>query len=412
MAAEPARSETAGRAAAEAAARNAYGKLLASLVRRTRDLAAAEDALADAFAAALERWPEDGPPDRPEAWLLTTARRKLIDRSRRDAVRREAEPQLALLTDGLAEAAEAGALPDHRLGLMLACADPAIDPGLRTPLMLQVVLGLDAARIGSAFLVSPAAMGQRLSRGKAAIKQAGLVFDPPGADALPARLAPVLDAVYAAYGAGWEAPAGEGKVRDLTEEARFLARLITELSPGAAEAWALFALIEYCEARAPARRDGEGRFVPLSDQDPALWDGAAIARAETALKHALGLAPPGRYALEAAIQSVHAERRLTGRTNWPAAASLYDALHQSGEAGLGAQIARACAHGEAFGADAALGLLEGLHAADHQPLEAARAHWLAAAGRLEDARAAYDRAAALSADPAVREFLSRRRAQL
>ncbi|MBI1264400.1 MAG: RNA polymerase subunit sigma-70 [Alphaproteobacteria bacterium] len=401
------------RAAVEAAASNAYGKLVAILTRLGGDLAAAEDALADAFAKALEVWPRSGTPDRPEAWLLTTARRRLTDLARKAAVRARAEPELAVLIARTEQTAESGALPDERLALMLACADPLVDPALHTPLMLQAVMGLDAARIGSAFLTSPAAMGQRLARGKATLRAAGLRYEAPAPADLPARLGPVLQAIYAAYSAGFDLIGEDAaKARDLSGEALFLARLVAQLAPEAAEARALHALIAHCEARAPARRSPAGEFIPLTQQDPALWDAALVDEAESALRCALALAPPGRFALEAAIQSVHAERRRLGATNWRAAAALYDALILTG-AGLGAHIARACAHGEAFGPQAALDLLQALQAGtDHQPYFAACAHWLAAAGRAPEARAAYARAAALSADPALRAFLQGRAAQL
>ncbi|MEQ8403803.1 MAG: sigma factor [Oceanicaulis sp.] len=404
----------AARAAADFAARTAYGRLLAVLSRRTKDIAAAEDALSDAFARALETWPRSGVPDNPEAWLITAARRRLTDLARRAAVRAKAEPELVLLLGRLGAAAETGALPDARLGLMLACADPAIDARLHTPLMLQVVLGLDAARIGALFLVSPAAMGQRLSRGKARIKAAGLAFEAPAAETLAPRLAPVLDAVYAAYTAGADvAGAAPGRAGDLLDEALYLSRLLTELAPQAAEAHGLYALICHCQARAAARRGADGAYIPLAEQDPTLWDVALIDAGEAALRRSLALAPPGRFALEAAIQSVHAERRKTGATNWPAAAALYDRLILAG-AGLGGHVARACAHGEAFGAEAALSLLAPLvaQARDHQPFHAAHAHWLARAGRRAKARTAYDRAAALSPDPGVRAFLQDRKRQL
>ena len=402
------------RAAADFAARTAYGRLLAALARRTRDLPSAEDALADAFAKAIEAWPRTGVPDAPEAWLLTTARRRLVDLARRTAVRAKAQPELVVLLDRLWEAADTGALPDDRLALMIACAHPEIDEVLHTPLMLQAVLGLDAARIGSAFLVSPAAMGQRLSRGKAKIRAAGVSFEIPDAGALPGRLEPVLQALYAAYTAGFDLVGEEpGKARDLSKETLYLAGLLAQLAPRAAEAHGLFALISLCEARAPARRGAGGAFIPLADQDTGRWDAALIDQGETALRQALCLASPGRFALEAAIQSVHAERRKTGATNWRAAAALYDQLVETG-AGLGAHIARACAHGEAFGPDAALDQLDGLalDAGDHQPYHAARARWLAAADRTADARAAYDRAMALTTDPAVRAFLRERATQL
>lgn len=396
------------RAMADAVARQSYGRLVASLARRWGDLARAEDALADAFERALRTWPQTGPPDQPEAWLLKTAHRRLIDGARQSGVQTRAEPEVERLLDELSQQADPNALPDDRLGLMLACAHPDLDPALHTPLMLQAVLGLDAARIGAAFLVSPAAMGQRLSRGKARLRDRGARFEQPGKDALADRLAPVLSAIYAAYGTGWEeVGASESRIRGLAGEALYLSQLLTELAPDIAEVWGLYALIAHCEARTPARRDGAGRFIPLSDQDPALWCETTIQNAEIALRHALKLASPGRYTLEASIQSVHAERRRTGETNWRAAAALYDGLigHTSS---LGALTARACAHGEAFGEERALSLLDEIRdqATDYQPFWAARAHWLARAGRTDEAAQAYERAIALSADPAVRAYLT------
>lgn len=398
------------RAAAEAAARDAYGRLLGLVARRTGDLADAEDALADAFAAALTAWPAGGVPDNPQAWLLTAARRKLTDAGRKASVRRKAEPALVQLAEE-AESAAARDWPDERLALMTACARDKIDPALHAPLMLQVVLGLDAARIASAFLVKPATMGQRLSRAKARIREAGLSFERPAPDALTARLAPVLDAIYAAYGTGWEAHGGDDRASwGLAEEAGFLASLTAHLAPNSGGAHGLVALIAHCEARAPARRGVGGAYIPLGEQDPQLWDPALTARGETALRRALQCGPPGRFTLEAAIQSVHAERRTTGRTNWPAAASLYDALIATGSAGLGAAVARASAHGEAFGAPRALAELEALaeRGGDYQPWHAAQAFWQARSGNREKAREAYARAIALSADPAVRRFLKQR----
>jgi RNA polymerase sigma-70 factor (ECF subfamily) len=318
----------------------------------------------------------------------------------------------------LAEDVEARTVPDwpdERLALMTACARPEIEPSIRAPLMLQVVLGLDAARIASAFLVKPATMGQRLSRAKARIREAGLTFERQDPDQLPAMLEPVLDAIYAAYGAGWDGMDGDQQAATgLTEEGAFLASLAARLAPDSGEAHGLVALIAHCEARAGARRSADGAYVPLDDQDPQDWNTDLIALGEAALRRALACGPPGRFALEAAIQSVHAERRLTGRTNWPAAAALYDALMETGRAGLGAAVARASAHGRAFGPDQALRQVEalGATAADYQPLHAARGYWLAELGEAGAARRAYQRAAALSRDPAVRAYLSQRAAAL
>ena len=230
------------RQAAEAAARASYGRLLAYLCARSRDVAAAEDALGDALGAALETWPRDGVPDRPEAWLVTAARRKLVDSIRRERVRSSATETLLLITDDIAP--EAVVFSDERLKLLFVCAHPAIDPGARTPLMLQTVLGLDAARIASAFLVAPAAMSQRLVRAKAKIKDASIAFEVPEIGELSSRLEAVLDAIYAAYGAGWDYVAGvDPHWEQLVEEALWLARLVVELLPDEPEAKGLLALL-------------------------------------------------------------------------------------------------------------------------------------------------------------------------
>ncbi|MCG8440569.1 MAG: RNA polymerase subunit sigma-24 [Caulobacterales bacterium] len=396
------------RAAAEEAARGSYGRLLAYLSARSGDVAAAEDALADAFASALKTWPERGVPDNPDAWLLTAARRRLIDGARRAATREVAAADLTLL----AEEAQAGAnmreLPDDRLKLLFVCAHPAIDPAARTPLMLQTVLGLDAARIASAFLVSPAAMGQRLVRAKAKIRAARVPFEPPGPEEARARLGDVLEAVYAVYGTGWEDAAGaDPRRRGLADEAVWLARLLTRLAPEHAEAGGLLALLLYCEARRPARRGEGGAYVALSDQDPRIWDAALIVEAEGLLRRALAGGDHGRFQLEAAIQSAHAARAVTGRTDWTAVAVLYDRLVEVSPT-LGACVGRAAAQGEAHGPEAGLAALDEIpekRVAAYQPYWATRAHLLSLAGRKDDARAAYDRAVGLSEDPAVRAFL-------
>ncbi len=402
------------RAAAEAVARDAYGRLVAILAARSGDLAAAEDALADAFERALTRWPERGAPDQPEAWLLTTARRRMIDASRRSATARLAREHLSRLADEAGEAS-GEALADRRLALMAACAHPAIDASVRSPLMLQTVLGLSAERIASAFLVSPAAMGQRLSRAKVKIREAAIAFDTPGPEGLRERIGSITQAIYAAYSTGWEIedPAGGDLVAGLAHEAVHLARLSAELAPDVAAPKALLALLLHCEARRPARRDRSGRFTPLSDQNPALWDRVLIEEAEAQLTAALAIEPPGRFALEAAIQSVHAARARTGRTDWAALVELYDRLAQAG-GGIGARLARAAALGEARGPAAGLDALAALEAgaadrvADHQPYWATRAHLLSAAGRSSEAEAAFRKAAGLARDPQVRDFLLRK----
>ena len=311
-------SDAAARRAAEQALWRSYGKLVAFLAARTGDVAAAEDALSGAFAQALTHWPAKGCPANPEAWLLTVARRKLTDAHRRRRTAEAAGPDVALLAEGLAAAQAAEAeIPDQRLALMFACAHPAIEAAARAPLMLQTVIGLGAAPIASAFLVSPAAMGQRLVRAKAKIRAAAIPFAIPPAEALPERLEAVLDAIYAAYSEGWSDPGGADPARrDLTDEALYLARLASELAPDDPEALGLLALMLYAEARRAARRGPDGAYTPLADQDPALWDGPMIAEAETALRRAGAMGRVGRYQLEAALQSAHIHRRRTGADNW------------------------------------------------------------------------------------------------
>ena len=403
-------------AAAEAAARRSYGKLVAFLAARSRDLAAAEDALSAAFEAALRDWPAHGVPATPEAWLLTAARRRLIDAARRRQTVEAAEPDLLLFADLASDDETRRVLPDDRLLLMFACAHPAIEAGVRAPLMLQTILGFDAATIASAFLVAPAAMGQRLVRAKAKIKRAGIPFRLPDHDDLAQRLDAVLEAIYAAYAEGWSDPAGtEARRRNLAEEGIWLGELVATALPDEPEALGLLALMLHTQARRAARRDGRGAYVPLAEQDPAAWDAALIDRAEGLLLRASTLGPTGRYQLEAAVQSAHVIRRRTGRADWAAIVLLYDALAVLTGSPVVA-INRAVALAETSGAAAGLAALDAVAAdarlADYQPYWAARAGLLARSGAVDAAELAYARAIGLEADPAVRDFLMQRRAML
>lgn len=397
-------------AAAEAVARRSRGKLVAFLAARSGDLAAAEDALSDAFAAALSVWPREGCPANPEAWLLTVARRKLIDgarRSREDANTDELEQ----IADNLSAAA-GDDLPDRRLALLFACAHPAIDETIRAPLMLQVVLGLEAAQIASAFLVSPAAMAQRLVRAKAKIRDAGIPFRIPERSELPDRLEAVLGSIYACFAEGWtDADGTDMARRELAGEAIFLGRLLAELLPDEPEVCGLLALMLYAEARRPARRTVDGRFVPLKLQQRALWDAAMIIEAEAALRRASGAGLIGRYQLEAAIQSAHIEGARTGFVAWGAIVSLYDALAQLTGSPV-ALVNRAVAVAELNGAAAGIEALNEVSAdpriGSYQPYWAARASLLARTGAWDEARRAYEIAIGLERDPAVREYLLER----
>ncbi len=403
--------------AAAAAARRSYGRLVAYLSARTRDVAGAEDALSEAFAAALADWPKSGVPRNPEAWLLAAARRRSIDAARRRRTAAEASGHVQLLAEEIAAMAEESApIPDERLSLMFACAHPAIEASIRAPLILQTILGFDAATIASAFLVSPAAMGQRLARAKAKIRLAGIPFRTPEREAMAERLDAVLAAIYAAFAEGWSDPAGaEAKRRNLAEEAIWLGRLVAELLPNEAEALGLLALMLYSDARRPARRDKDGEFVPLGEQDPRLWEAGLIGEAEDLLRRAHQLGVIGRYQLEAAVQSAHVARRLGRGVDWPAIVALYDAL--CGLTGSPvAAINRAVALAETQGVVSGLAALDAISSdarlAEYQPYWAARADLLARTGDRAAAQEAYDQAIGLEADPAVRRFLQRRRAAL
>jgi len=402
-------------ATTEAVVRRSYGKLVAFLAARTRDVAGAEDALADAFTSAWTHWPVQGVPDNPEAWLLTVARRRMVDAARRRRGGEGLAETLQLLAE-LGEEASDAPIPDERLGLMFACAHPAIEAGVRAPLMLQTILGFDAARIASAFLVAPATMGQRLVRAKAKIRQAGIGLRVPERAELRERLDAVLEAIYAVYAEGWTDPAGtETRRRDLADEALWLGRLVASLLPDEPETLGLLALMQHAQARRVARRDAAGRYVPLAEQDPACWDLTLIDEAEALLRAASAAGRIGRYQLEAAIQSAHVVRRRTGRADWGAIERLYDALARLVPSPVVA-INRAIAIAQTRGTAAALAALDALSGdarlAQYQPYWAARAELLERCGKLAEADRAYAQAIGLEPDPAVRVFLQERRARL
>lgn len=408
------------RKTADAVARRSYGKLVAFLAARTRDVTAAEDALAEAFASALADWPVNGCPRNPEGWLLTVARRKLIDGVRRRQTGEAASTQLQILAEGLEDAAAQAEkdmeLPDKRLALLFACAHPAIEVGIRAPLMLQAVLGLDGERIASAFLVSPAAMRKRLSRAKEKIQQAGIPFAIPEREELPQRLDTVLAAIYAGFAEGWTDPSGTDAIRrDLTEEAIFLARLVVELLPQEAEGLGLLALMLHAEARRPARRNAAGEYVPLAEQNPKLWNPQMIEEAESLLLRASQLEVIGRYQLEAALQSAHVHRQVTGRNNWAEVVQLYDALAtitDSPVVGINRALAIAEVHGPQAASEALKDIAADERMMQYQPYWAARAELLSKTGAHEEAREAYDMAIGLERDPAVRTFLQKRQGAL
>jgi RNA polymerase sigma-70 factor (ECF subfamily) len=403
------------RRAAERVARESYGRILAFLAARTRDVTGAEDALSDAFAAALRTWPTEGIPLNPDAWLLTAARRRQTDAARHRQVQHAGQEHLQLIGDELeAMAHDPNAIPDRRLVLMFACAHPAIEPSMRTPLILQTILGLTSEDIAAAFLVPPKTMGQRLVRAKTRIRDAGIPLRMPDAHELPERLAAVLDATYAAYTKGWN-EVGDDATPELADEAIWLGRLIVSLLPDEPEAKGMLALMFYTTARAAARRDSTGAFVPLEEQDTSLWDESLIAFAEDLLRQANAAGPSGRYQIEAAIQSAHVTRRLTGHANWAAVVALYDYLLTLTGSPV-VVLNRAVARAELDGAHAALADLAPLEAdtrlQSYQPFWAAKGHLLARAGETAAATEALTVAIGLSTDEAAKAYLKTRVATL
>jgi RNA polymerase sigma-70 factor (ECF subfamily) len=373
---------------AEQVARDSYGRLLAILAAPTRDIAAAEDALSDAFVQALRTWPDAGIPANPEGWLLTVSRNRLRDLYGSSAYRLNGGLQLA--PGASATDRDPDSIPDKRLALLFACAHPAVDAAIHTPLMMQVVLGLEAEQVARAFAVTPASMAQRLVRAKRRIRETGIRFEIPDRDAMPARLLPVLEAVYGAYAVALDRPDGE---------ALYLSLTLADLSNDP-EALGLAALISFSMSR-----DRRGDYVPLNDQDPSLWDRGLIAQGERLLARAHTHGRVGRFQLEAAIQSVHAGRARSGMTDTAALRTLYAGLVAIAPS-LGARVALAVA-------DESLAELDTIEGAnDFQPWWAARAHLLSHDGKADAAASAYDRAIALTTEPRVREYLLARRAAL
>jgi RNA polymerase sigma-70 factor (ECF subfamily) len=402
----------AARAAAERAARHSYGRLVAVLAASSGDLALAEDALADAFESALLRWPRDGVPANPEGWLVTVARNR-----QRDVWKSVAHRSSVPFDEGEADASggatRAGgairsgrpdpldeldpfAIPDKRLELLAVCAHPAIDPAVRAPLMLQAVLGFDAAQIATAFAVPQATMAQRLVRAKRRIALARIPFEIPERRQLDERVPALLEAVYGCAAITWR-----GDTASLAGEAQYLAVVLATLLEREPEAWGLAALVTLSLAR---RRPGA--FVPLDEQNPAEWDCALLDEGEGYLRRASAHGGvPGRFQLEAAIQAVHADRRRTGTTDWAALRALSTALVAVAPS-LGARVALAAVVGRTDGAEAGLvALPEASAALTFQPWWATRADLLRRAGRLGEARDAFRRAAELTDDPAVRTYL-------
>ncbi|WP_026910251.1 RNA polymerase sigma factor [Patulibacter minatonensis] len=393
--------------------RASYGRLLALLAAPTRDIAAAEDALADALEQALRRWPDAGVPDNPEAWLLTVARNRERDRFR-SAAHRTAAPLEDADHVGTTDDPDPDAIPDQRLALLFVCTHPAIDRTIRTPLMLQTVLGFDTEQIARAFAIPAPTMLQRLVRAKRRIRDAGIAFVVPDRALMTERMPAVLEAIYGTYAIDWQGVAGATERTSLSGEALYLAETLVELTGDDPEVLGLAALIALSSSRAAARVADDGAFVPLGEQDPAAWDDALIARGEAHLHRAHAQGRVGRYQLEAAIQSAHLARRTSGTTDWRALRTFHVALQDLAPS-LGGAVALTAVVGETDGPAAGLALLdelEGPHVERFQPAWATRAHLAERAGDRAAGRAALDRAIALTTDPDTRAFLERRRSEM
>ncbi|MGB1009833.1 MAG: RNA polymerase sigma factor [Thiolinea sp.] len=407
--------DTAIQARAAQVARDSYGRLVAILAAKSGDICAAEDALADAFQRALETWPQQGVPDNPEAWLITVSKNRILDQQRSAAHRYNtsldsnealdepmANPEPDLFT-------EPDLIPDERLKLMFVCAHPAIDSRIHTPLILQTVLGFEATDIGTAFLIPASTMAQRLVRAKRKIRDAAIPFSLPAAKELPQRLEAVLEAIYGTYAIEWNNTLTADTQDDLANEALFLADLLVRLMPEQAEALGLLALLAYSVAREQSRFAPDGSLIPLDEQDTALWDNTLIRHANGLLSKAHQLNQPGRFQLEAAIQSVHCARQQSGKTDWQALAQLYEALYRTSPT-IGAAVSRAAVFGRAYSPEAGLSCLEQIETKARecfQPAWATRAHLLQLAGEKAQAKHAYERAIALTTHIGMRRFLEK-----
>jgi RNA polymerase sigma-70 factor (ECF subfamily) len=396
--------------------RDEWAVVLATLIRHVGDFQLAEDSVQDAFAAAVVAWRRDGVPASPGAWLTVAARRRAIDRLRRERSVADRAERLAELVrlDAEEEPAmtEDSPLVDDRLRLVFTCCHPALEEPARVALTLRALGGLTTGEIARAFLVAEPTMGKRIVRAKRKIADASIPYRVPDDEELPERMRAVLRVVYLIFNEGYAASEGERLVRgELCAEAIRLGLLLCDLMPDDAEAWGLLALMLLHDARRAARVDGEGRYVALCDQDRALWDERRIGEGLRALERALRLRRPGSYQLQAAITAVHVQARDGGATDWAQIADLYAALARLDSSPV-VELNRAVAVGFADGPQAGLALLGPLlddpALARYQPLHAAHAELRRRAGDRAGAAAAYERAIALSANAVEREELERR----
>lgn len=402
------------RDAVAAVSREEYGRAVSVVLRTTGDLGLAEDAVQEAFAAAAERWPADGLPEQPGAWIITTARRRAVDRFRREAARGPKEAEASLLrADGMPGAgSEDDVFGDDRLKLLFACCHPALAMPARVALALRVLGGLTTAQIAAAFLVAEPTMGQRISRAKAKIRDARIPFRVPGGTELPERLAGVLAVVYLIYNEGYSAGLGDPSERTgLCAEALRLARTIVHLAPEEPEAEGLLALILFSESRRAARSAAGGILVPLAEQDRGTWDREFMAEGETLVRRCLARGRLGPYQLQAAIQAVHCEARSAEETDWRRIARLYGLLAEVAP-GPVVELNRAVAVAEVEGPAAALAITDGLALDGYHVFHAVRADLLRRLGRTDDAALEYRSALRLAPGAGERALLSQRLEQL